>query len=251
MKEQKTTYKTHWHSFWFGFVSALAITLFLLLVAVISGAISLNGTKTKKVAVTPQENIDNEPQQSQTLSDVLQQFNINEEEIKKCVQEKRYANVVQKDIDSGTKAGVRGTPHSFVLFEDKVYEIPGAQEEDGMRAFFDDLLAGRKPRAKDISATTDLAPVNDEDWIRGDDDARITVITYSDVDCPFCKKFNKSITDMMADYKDDVRWVFRHMPIDNLHPQAREKAETAECVGEIGGAEAFWTYVDALFAQNE
>lgn len=252
---KKSQYQTHWHSFWFGFMSALAVVLFFLLIGTITNRVSFgDSAPTKKVAIarTAKNITTNKPEDSESLptsqsvSAIVEDLGIAKTEFDTCMDEKRYQDAVKDDIKSGQEAGVEGTPHSFVLIDGAVYEIPGAQSEEGIREFFDDLLAGKNPRAKDISATRTITPVTEDDWVRGDDGARITVIEYTDVDCPFCKKFHVSTTNIMEDYPSDVRWAFRHMPSDGLHPQARMKAEASECVGELGGAEAFWQYIDKL-----
>lgn len=250
MNDSTKKYTTHWHSFWFGFMCALAAVLAVLLVFTITDRISFKHSSAKKTSISkdaPQET--SETPQGRSLEDLAASLEIDQEEFQKCMDEDRFAETVQNNIDSGTKAGVKGTPHSFVLIDDAIYEIPGAYSEEGMREFFDDLLAGNDPRATDISDTTDLDPLNEDDWIRGEEDARITVIEYSDIDCPFCKKFHTATTNMMVDYADDVRWAFRHMPVDALHPRAREKAEATECAGDIGGGVVFWTYLDRIFEQ--
>ncbi len=229
---------------------ALAVTLCALLICTITEKITFKNLSAKTVtpsAVTHETTEETDAPAHQSLQELAASLEIDTEQFTQCMEERRHKDVVQGNIDSGEKAGVKGTPHSFVLIDDAIYEIPGAYEEAGMREFFDDLLAGNEPRATDVSAERDVAPVTDDDWIIGEETARITVIEYSDIDCPYCKKFHKSTANMRADYADDVRWVFRHMPIDGLHPGAREKAEAAECVGEIGGGISFWKYIDTLF----
>jgi len=250
MKQDKQ-YKTHWHSFWFGFMSALSVVLFFLLIGTVVERVSFGEFSPKKTSVqkSTHETSKTSTVTTQSFEQFIQDNNINKEEFDTCLADGRYTDRVQNNIDSGAIAGVKGTPHSFVLIDDAIYEIPGAHTEKGMREFFDDLLAGNDPRAKDISDTTKLAPVDENDWIRGEDNARITVIEYSDLDCPFCKDFHVSTTNLINDYDQDVRWVFRHMPIDGLHPDARNKAEASECIGELGGADAFWKYIDTLFTQ--
>lgn len=245
-------YKTHWHSFWFGFMSSMAIILFFLLVFTVTDRIifAQGATQQKKTSIAKTSTTTPEQVSSSSLNDVISTLGVDQEAFQTCMDEKQFAQTVQNNIDSGTKAGVKGTPHSFVLIDDALYEIPGAYSEEGMREFFDDLLAGNPPRATNIRATTDLDPVSDDDWIRGEENARITVIEYSDIDCPYSKQYHIATNNIMTDYATSVRWVFRHMPIDGLHPDARQKAEAAECVGSIGGGVAFWEYIDALFAQE-
>lgn len=250
--ENNKKYKTHWHSFWFGFMCALATVLFVLLLFTVTEKITFNQSTQKNVSVSDvSENVKkeviSEKNINTSLEDTAEKLDINREEFTTCMQEGRHTQTVQDNIDSGAKAGVEGTPHSFVLIDDAIYEIPGAQDESGMREFFDDLLADNDPRATDISAEREIAQVDENDWIIGDENARITVIEYSDIDCPFSQKFHDSTANMRTDYADDVRWIFRHMPIDGLHPDARAKAEAAECAGEIGGGVSFWKYLDTLF----
>jgi len=246
-KNNQSPYKTHWHSFWFGFMSALAVVLFCLLIGTVTNRIVFNNTTTKTIAIQKTTVSTNTPTPTpESLIETVTNLGVNMDEFNTCMDENRYSKAVNDDIKSGQRAGVKGTPHSFVLIDDAIYEIPGAVDEAGVRDFFDDLLAGNNPRAEDLSATITLAPIDDTDWIRGDDGARITVIEYTDLDCPFCKKFHTSTTNIMGNYNSDVKWVFRHMPSDGLHPDARKKAEAAECIGQISGAKTFWQYIDIL-----
>jgi protein-disulfide isomerase len=250
--ENKKKYTTHWHSFWFGFMCSLAIVLFVLLIFTGTDRITFPHSTSKKVDVSAvtKNSDESTAKKTESLSEIAGTLDINVEEFDTCMAEERFTQAVQADIDSGRKAGVRGTPHSFVLFEGATYKIEGAQDASTIRGFFDDLLAGNDARETDISDKTDLETVTDEDWVVGDENARITMIIYSDIDCPFCQRFHTTTTNLMQEYPEDVRWVFRHMPIDGLHPHARQKAEAAECVGEIGGGVKFWEYLDIIFAQN-
>ena len=90
----------------------------------------------------------------------------------------------------------------------------------------------------------DIRPVDvKKDHIRGDKNAPITVIEYSDFECPFCKRFHATMNQLLADNKD-VRWVYRQFPLDSLHSKARKEAEATECAGEQG---KFWEMADKIF----
>ena len=52
---------------------------------------------------------------------------------------------------------------------------------------------------------------------------------------------------IVADYKGQVAWVYRHFPIDSLHSRARKEAEATECANEFGGNTVFWQYLDKIF----
>ena len=91
--------------------------------------------------------------------------------------------------------------------------------------------------------------VTKDDHIRGNLNAAVTIVTYSDAECPFCKVFHNTMSQIMAEHeaKGDVAWVYRHFPIDSLHPNARKEAESMECANEQGGNDAFWKYTDKLY----
>lgn len=91
----------------------------------------------------------------------------------------------------------------------------------------------------------------DKDWIRGDKDAKISIIEFSDIDCPFCTRHHDTMVQLMEKYDGKINWVYRHFPLTSLHPDAFKKAEAAECVGELGGNDKFWEYLDKLFAGDE
>lgn len=95
----------------------------------------------------------------------------------------------------------------------------------------------------------DVPPVTEDDHIRGNPNAPIMLVEYSDYDCPFCKRFHDTMNRIMAEYGEsgDVAWVYRHMPLQQLHPNAPEIAAAAECVGSLGGDEAFWNFTDEIF----
>ena len=90
--------------------------------------------------------------------------------------------------------------------------------------------------------------VTASDHIRGDLNAKVKVIEYADMECPFCKVFHETMVKVMADYSGNknVAWVYRHFPIDSLHSKARNEAEATECAYEQGGDAAFWKYLDRV-----
>lgn len=91
-------------------------------------------------------------------------------------------------------------------------------------------------------------PVDEKtDHIRGAANAKVTVIEYSDTECPFCKRFHPTMQQLIKEFPNDVRWVYRHFPLDALHSKARKESEATECAGELGGNDKFWAYVDRLF----
>jgi protein-disulfide isomerase len=92
-----------------------------------------------------------------------------------------------------------------------------------------------------------LNPIDKEDHIRGPEKAKFTVIEYSDLECPFCKIFHQTMNDLIKTNSTEVKWVFRHLPLETLHTKALTEAIASECVAKIGGEENFWKYIDNIF----
>lgn len=86
------------------------------------------------------------------------------------------------------------------------------------------------------------------DWIRGAKNAPISIVEFSDINCGFCARFHETMKQVVSEYSGQVNWIYRHFPI--LGPESSTKAEAAECVGELGGENKFWEYLDKLFAEG-
>ena len=90
-------------------------------------------------------------------------------------------------------------------------------------------------------------PVSSSDHILGNKNAKIVIVEYSDLECPFCKVFHNTMHRVVADSDGKVAWVYRHYPIPELHPKAFHEAEATECAWEQGENDAFWKYADRAF----
>lgn len=91
--------------------------------------------------------------------------------------------------------------------------------------------------------------ITGNDHILGNPDAPLTFVVFTDLECPWCKKFHETAMQMMDEYgkQGKVRLVFRHFPLDALHQKSRKEAEASECAADLGGNEKFWQYVNRLF----
>ncbi|MEX1064105.1 MAG: DsbA family protein [Candidatus Paceibacterota bacterium] len=93
--------------------------------------------------------------------------------------------------------------------------------------------------------------VNSDDHVLGDKDAEVTIVEFSDFQCPFCRAlWSGAIEDIKRDYiaTGKARLVYKHYPLEDIHPGARPAAEASECAAEQG---KFWEYHDKIFEEQE
>lgn len=89
--------------------------------------------------------------------------------------------------------------------------------------------------------------VSEEDHVKGPEDAMLTLIEYTDFFCPYCGMAFQAFEDVMEKYPDDVRLVYRALPLDSLHPTAPLAAQAAEAAGMQG---KFWEMYEAIFSNQ-
>ncbi len=99
------------------------------------------------------------------------------------------------------------------------------------------------------SADIDILPVTEADHILGNPNALVKVVEFGDLECPACIYFHPIMKKIMDEYGKDgkVAWVYRHFPLDQIHPKARKEAEAAECVAKLGGNDQFWKFTHRIF----
>ena len=83
----------------------------------------------------------------------------------------------------------------------------------------------------------------------GPEDAAVTVVEFTDYECPFCSRhFRQTLPDLLREYEGQVRYVVRNYPIDILHPNAQKAAEAVECAYD---QDKFWEYHDLVFDNQD
>lgn len=105
------------------------------------------------------------------------------------------------------------------------------------------------PQAQPTPDLSKLPPITDQDHIKGDKNAVIALVEYSDFECPFCKQFHPTVTQIIDEYKGKVKLIYRHYPLP-FHQNAEKEAEASECAAELGGNEAFWKFSDAIYERT-
>lgn len=87
-------------------------------------------------------------------------------------------------------------------------------------------------------------PVTDQDWIKGNTTSTVTLIEYSDFQCPACGAYYPILKQVFEEYGDRIQFVYRHFPLRNIHPNAEPAARAAEAAGKQG---KFWEMHDMIF----
>ena len=118
------------------------------------------------------------------------------------------------------------------------------------------ILIAKSPSSNSINQPTNekkdlseikISPVGDNDHILGNLNAKVIIVEYSDTECPFCKSFHGIMHQIVDNYGNKMAWVYRHFPIDALHPKARKEAEATECTANFAGNDGFWKYIDKIY----
>ena len=240
---------------WFGvamFLLGLVVGIILMVVSGVSLG-SLQGKKTPTQAPPAQQL----SAQDQMIA-IAKTLGFSEDAFAACTKDEGGAivqRINQLEAD-GQKAGVQGTPGNIVysIRGKQGILVSGARPIANFKAVIDAMLTNPKYKPTDASLTvaTSVTPVDPAtDYIRGNKDADLAIIEYSDYQCPYCRRVHPTIEQLLKDYDGKIMWVFRHYPLPpTMHPDAMPYAIGAECVAKLGGTDAFWKFTDAIMTQN-
>ncbi len=120
-----------------------------------------------------------------------------------------------------------------------------AQRMETARVDFTETL--RKNASVSVRLQAPTVEVSAEGPARGPQDAAVTIVEFSDFECPFCQRAAETVDKIVAEYGDRVRLVYRHYPLPS-HANARRAAEASACAHEAG---KFWPYHDLLFKNQD
>lgn len=111
-------------------------------------------------------------------------------------------------------------------------------------------VAAADEAKKSAELAVNVDPVTEKDHVFGNENAKISLIEYSDFQCPYCRRFHDIAKSVVDAYGDDVNWVYRHYPLEFHEPAASLQAVAGECVAELGGNDKFWEFADKIFESN-
>jgi protein-disulfide isomerase len=97
------------------------------------------------------------------------------------------------------------------------------------------------------STTASLDPATDDDPSLGPENAPVTIVEFSDYQCPYCVRWHDEVlARLLADYDGQIRFIYRDFPLSG-HPEAQPAAEAANCAGD---QDAYWEFQDAIFSNE-
>ncbi len=188
-----------------------------------------------------------------TIQQIAADLGLDTEAFGTCLRDGRYDQTIQNALDEGIALGVRGTPAFFI----NGYPMSGAQpfdiftfvvelaEQNQLADVYTGKIQPPRPTPQPVTVNTDEA------YSIGDPNAPVTIIEFTDYQCPFCERhFRQTYPELKANYIDTglVRYVFKDFPLMSIHPQALEAAQAARCAGE---QEAYLGMHDMLFANQD
>ena len=197
-----------------------------------------------------------------------QQSGVNVSAFRDALQAKRFSAKIDEDVELGRAIGVNGTPAFFI----NGVSLGGAQPADKFKAIIDAQLTAAKEKLSKGTSPDDLyaaiskenfkKPVDDDDdttdtktvWKLplgtspqlGPKTALVTIVEFSDFQCPYCKRVQPTLQQIKTTYGNDVRIVFKHDPLP-FHPRAEPAAEVALEARAEKGDTGFWAAHDKLF----
>lgn len=185
---------------------------------------------------------------TKTLSE---QVGVSKSKLTECVasvDKDALSKKIQTSVEAAMKAvpaDQRGTPYAIIVGSNGMKtEIRGADSYENVKKLIDEVNSGKVT----LKYEGEVAVTEEGDHIKGDANAPIKIIEYSDYECPYCKTFQVTLEKIVTESNGSVAWVYRHWPI---HSGSFEKLVAAECVAKIKGNDAFWKYTDLLFGLLE
>lgn len=185
--------------------------------------------------------------------------------IEDAIKTNKYGDKFEESQDVAMDFEARGTPHFFI----NGIRVAGAQPFEKFKEIIDAELAKAKklvasgtPKSGVYAAILkegktppppekkDMGPVPADAPVKGNKNAKITIMEYSDFECPFCSRVNPTMEQVLKEFGNDVKVVWRNMPLP-FHKNAPLAAEAAFEVYKQKGDKAFWEYHDKLFASQK
>ena len=234
------------------------ITLFLVFmtIKVISLEKKLGSTSVGNVPQAQKES----PLSLPNLKKYAKELGLNTGKFNKCLDSGEKKTLVEKDTAYGSSLGVQGTPGFFINGK----FLGGAFPFSSFKEIIDKELDGTSSsictdysaQLQEVCTTTakdpnrvSFDPVAKEIDVKGmtaegPENAKVTIVEFSDFECPFCVRAYPTVKQILSEYKNYVRFYYKQFPLNNIHPNAQKAAEASLCAADQG---KFWEWHDKIF----
>lgn len=144
-------------------------------------------------------------------------------------------------IGSGQGASVDNIEKAIEAYSQKMQQKAASQQQ----------LQQQSDQASRDAAAKNLKKPDANDHVYGSKDAQVTLIDYSDYECPYCKLFYPAAKQLVDNSKGKVNLVYRQFPLDKHDPMATKESVASECVASISGNDAFWKFSDLVYVNTK
>lgn len=179
-----------------------------------------------------------------------QQLDLDHEQFSQCLQENRFDDRIQASLEAGSMRGVNSTPSFFINGQSLVGAQPLERFNQAIATVAEGgQLSGQAPNGPPI-VPTPAAIDNDFAAAFGDPDAAVTIVEYTDYECPYCARHaTQTVPQLFEEYVEsgDLYYVIKDFPIEQIHPRAQGAAVAARCAGE---QDAYKEMHDMLFSRQ-
>lgn len=108
------------------------------------------------------------------------------------------------------------------------------------------IVAGGSGNATQILPSFMGKAISSDEHVEGVN-KKVFIVEYSDTECPYCVSFHNTVKQLREEYKDKVGYVYRFFPLTSIHPHAQKEAEAIACAGKLGGKDAYFSLMTAMF----
>lgn len=192
------------------------------------------------------------------------ELGLNVEKVKAAIKEKKYKKEIDADADLGEDVQASGTPHFFIngrrlvgaqpfekfqkIIDEEVKKFDDQKGKVAAKDWYDHLMKDAKgapePEKKQAPAVPAGSP-----W-KGKSDAKVVIQEWSDFQCPFCSRVEGTVAEIMKNYGDKVKFVWRDKPLP-MHPDAPLAGEAAREALKQKGPDGFWKMHDKMMANQQ
>jgi len=222
--------------------------------------IRVQALEKKLATATGSEAAQNSPLSIDKLKSYAKELKLDTKKFNKCLESDAKKTAVDKELKEGIALGVQGTPGFFIngrllagafpfeYFKEVVDKTIDGTATDECTGYSETLQQYcSDPQNKAFDPVVKKVEIGDAPTT-GAKDASITIIEFSDFECPYCSKAYATVEQVMKEYKGKVKLIYKQFPLTQIHPQAQKAAEASLCAKDQG---KFWEFYHKVFTLEQ